>query len=193
MKKAKLIKAKIIKIERGSHTVHTFEDDNDIEEIKDGAKLKVNVDGKEDEFYIAKKLSDKYIDKISYLLVDEKKKEVIKLVNKKNVNELEKCSRSMFIMNALANAFFRSVAIMAIALAFMMFVLEIDFGIEDIFDFINASISLVISFWWATLIISVFSIAIDFYVKLYNKTKYIIPYFGFFKFYYLKIKLAFNK
>lgn len=193
MKKAKLIKAKIIKIERGSHTVHTFEDDNDIEEIKDGAKLKVNVDGKEDEFYIAKKLSDKYIDKISYLLVDEKKKEVIKLVNKKNVNELEKCSRSMFIMNALANAFFRSVAIMAIALAFMMFVLEIDFGIEDIFDFIDASISLVISFWWATLIISVFSIAIDFYVKLYNKTKYIIPYFGFFKFYYLKIKLAFNK
>lgn len=193
MKKAKLIKAKIIKIERGSHTVHTFEDDNDIEEIKDGAKLKVNVDGKEDEFYIAKKLSDKYIDKISYLLVDEKKKEVIKLVNKKNVNELEKCSRSMFIMNALANAFFRSVAIMAIALAFMMFVLEIDFGIEDIFDFIDASISLVISFWWATLIISVFSIAIDFYLKLYNKTKYIIPYFGFFKFYYLKIKLAFNK
>ena len=193
MKKAKLIKAKIIKIERGSHTVHTFEDDNDIEEIKDGAKLKVNVDGKEDEFYIAKKLSDKYIDKISYLLVDEKKKEVIKLVNKKNVNELEKCSRSMFIMNALANAFFRSVAIMAIALSFMMFVLEIDFGIEDIFDFIDASISLVISFWWATLIISVFSIAIDFYLKLYNKTKYIIPYFGFFKFYYLKIKLAFNK
>ncbi len=49
MKKAKLIKAKIIKIERGSHTVHTFEDDNDIEEIKDGAKLKVNVDGKEHE------------------------------------------------------------------------------------------------------------------------------------------------
>ena len=193
MKKAKLIKAKIIKIERGSHTVHTFEDDNDIEEIKDGAKLKVNVDDKEDEFYIAKKLSDKYIEKTVYLMIDEKKKEVLKLVNKKNVNELEKCSRSMFIINALANAFFRSVAIMAIALAFMMFVLEIDFGIEDIFDFIDASISLVISFWWATLIISVFSIAIDFYVKLYNKTKYIIPYFGFFKFYYLKIKLAFNK
>lgn len=193
MKKAKLIKAKIIKIERGSHTVHTFEDDNDIEEIKEGAKLKVNIAGQEDELYFDKKLSDKYIEKTVYLMIDEKKKEVLKLVNKKNVNELEKCSRSMFIMNALANAFFRSVAIMAIALAFMMFVLEIDFGIEDIFDFIDASISLVISFWWATLIISVFSIAIDFYVKLYNKTKYIIPYFGFFKFYYLKIKLAFNK
>lgn len=193
MKKAKLIKARIIKIERGSHTVHTFEDDNDIEEIKEGAKLKVNIDGQEDELYFDKKLSDKYIEKTVYLMIDEKKKEVLKLVNKKNVNELEKCSRSMFIINALANAFFRSVAIMAIALAFMMFVLEIDFGIEDIFDFIDASISLVISFWWATLIISVFSIAIDFYVKLYNKTKYIIPYFGFFKFYYLKIKLAFNK
>lgn len=193
MKKAKLIKARIIKIERGSHTVHTFEDDNDIEEIKEGAKLKVNIAGQEDELYFDKKLSDKYIEKTVYLMIDEKKKEVLKLVNKKNVNELEKCSRSMFIINALANAFFRSVAIMAIALAFMMFVLEIDFGIEDIFDFIDASISLVISFWWATLIISVFSIAIDFYVKLYNKTKYIIPYFGFFKFYYLKIKLAFNK
>jgi len=193
MKKAKLIKARIIKIDRGSHTVHTFEDDNDIEEIKEGAKLKVNIAGQEDELYFDKKLSDKYIEKTVYLMIDEKKKEVLKLVNKKNVNELEKCSRSMFIMNALANAFFRSVAIMAIALAFMMFVLEIDFGIEDIFDFIDASISLVISFWWATLIISVFSIAIDFYVKLYNKTKYIIPYFGFFKFYYLKIKLAFNK
>lgn len=193
MKKAKLVKARIIKIDRGSHTVHTFEDDNDIEEIKEGAKLKVNIAGQEDELYFDKKLSDKYIEKTVYLMIDEKKKEVLKLVNKKNVNELEKCSRSMFIMNALANAFFRSVAIMAIALAFMMFVLEIDFGIEDIFDFIDASISLVISFWWATLIISVFSIAIDFYVKLYNKTKYIIPYFGFFKFYYLKIKLAFNK
>lgn len=193
MKKAKLIKARIIKIERGSHTVHTFEDDNDIEEIKEGAKLKVNIAGQEDELYFDKKLSDKYIEKTVYLMIDEKKKEVLKLVNKKNVNELEKCSRSMFIINALANAFFRSVAIMAIALAFMMFVLEIDFGIEDIFDFIDASISLVISFWWATLIISVFSIAIDFYVKLYKKTKYIIPYFGFFKFYYLKIKLAFNK
>lgn len=193
MKKAKLIKARIIKIDRGSHTVHTFEDDNDIEEIKEGAKLKVNIAGQEDELYFDKKLSDKYIEKTVYLMIDEKKKEVLKLVNKKNVNELEKCSRSMFIMNALANAFFRSVAIMAIALAFMMFVLEIDFGIEDIFDFIDASISLVISFWWATLIISVFSIAIDFYLKLYNKTKYIIPYFGFFKFYYLKIKLAFNK
>lgn len=193
MKKAKLVKARIIKIDRGSHTVHTFEDDNDIEEIKEGAKLKVNIAGQEDELYFDKKLSDKYIEKTVYLMIDEKKKEVLKLVNKKNVNELEKCSRSMFIINALANAFFRSVAIMAIALAFMMFVLEIDFGIEDIFDFIDASISLVISFWWATLIISVFSIAIDFYVKLYNKTKYIIPYFGFFKFYYLKIKLAFNK
>lgn len=193
MKKAKLIKARIIKIERGSHTVHTFEDDNDIEEIKEGAKLKVNIAGQEEELYFDKKLSDKYIEKTVYLMIDEKKKEVLKLVNKKNVNELEKCSRSMFIINALANAFFRSIAIMAIALAFMMFVLEIDFGIEDIFDFIDASISLVISFWWATLIISVFSIAIDFYVKLYNKTKYIIPYFGFFKFYYLKIKLAFNK
>lgn len=193
MKKAKLIKARIIKIDRGSHTVHTFEDDNDIEEIKEGAKLKINIAGQEDELYFDKKLSDKYIEKTVYLMIDEKKKEVLKLVNKKNVNELEKCSRSMFIINALANAFFRSVAIMAIALAFMMFVLEIDFGIEDIFDFIDASISLVISFWWATLIISVFSIAIDFYVKLYNKTKYIIPYFGFFKFYYLKIKLAFNK
>lgn len=193
MKKAKLVKARIIKIDRGSHTVHTFEDDNDIEEIKEGAKLKVNIAGQEDELYFDKKLSDKYIEKTVYLMIDEKKKEVLKLVNKKNVNELEKCSRSMFIINALANAFFRSVAIMAIALAFMIFVLEIDFGIEDIFDFIDASISLVISFWWATLIISVFSIAIDFYVKLYNKTKYIIPYFGFFKFYYLKIKLAFNK
>ncbi|HCJ8468925.1 TPA: hypothetical protein NV714_002689 [Escherichia coli] len=193
MKKAKLVKARIIKIDRGSHTVHTFEDDNDIEEIKEGAKLKVNIAGQEDELYFDKKLSDKYIEKTVYLMIDEKKKEILKLVNKKNVNELEKCSRSMFIINALANAFFRSVAIMAIALAFMIFVLEIDFGIEDIFDFIDASISLVISFWWATLIISVFSIAIDFYVKLYNKTKYIIPYFGFFKFYYLKIKLAFNK
>jgi hypothetical protein len=193
MKKAKLVKARIIKIDRGSHTVHTFEDDNDIEEIKEVAKLKVNIAGQEEELYFDKKLSDKYIEKTVYLMIDEKKKEVLKLVNKKNVNELEKCSRSMFIMNALANAFFRSVAIMAIALAFMMFVLEIDFGIEDIFDFIDASISLVISFWWATLIISVSSIAIDFYVKLYNKTKYIIPYFGFFKFYYLKIKLAFNK
>lgn len=193
MKKAKLVKARIIKIDRGSHTVHTFEDDNDIEEIKEGAKLKVNIAGQEDELYFDKKLSDKYIEKTVYLMIDEKKKEILKLINKKNVNELEKCSRSMFIINALANAFFRSVAIMAIALAFMIFVLEIDFGIEDIFDFIDASISLVISFWWATLIISVFSIAIDFYVKLYNKTKYIIPYFGFFKFYYLKIKLAFNK
>lgn len=193
MKKAKLIKARIIKIERGSHTVHTFEDDNDIEEIKEGAKLKVNIAGQEDELYFDKKLSDKYIEKTVYLMIDEKKKEVLKLVNKKNINELEKCSRSMFIINALANAFFRSVAIMAIALAFMMFALEIDFGIEDIFDFIDTSIGLIITFWWATLIIFICSIAIDFYVKLYNKTKYIIPYFGFFKFYYLKIKLAFNK
>lgn len=193
MKKAKLVKARIIKIDRGSHTIHTFEDDNDIEEIKEGAKLKVNIAGQEEELYFDKKLSDKYIEKTVYLMIDEKKKEVLKLVNKKNVNELEKCSRSMFIMNALANAFFRSVAIMAIALAFMMFALEIDFGIEDIFDFIDTSIGLIITFWWATLIISFSSIAIDFYVKLYNKTKYIIPYFGFFKFYYLKIKLAFNK
>lgn len=126
-------------------------------------------------------------------MIDEKKKEVLKLVNKKNINELEKCSRSMFIINALANAFFRSVAIMAIALAFMMFALEIDFGIEDIFDFIDTSISLIITFWWATLIIFICSIAVDFYVKLYNKTKYIIPYFGFIKFYYLKIKLMFQK
>lgn len=193
MKKAKLVKARIIKIDRGSHTVHTFEDDNDIEEIKEGAKLKVNIAGQEDELYFDKKLSDKYIEKTVYLMIDEKKKEVLKLVNKKNVNELEKCSRSMFIINALANAFFRSVAIMAIALAFMMFALEMDFGIEDIFDFIDTSIGLIITFWWATLIIFIFSIAIDFYVKLYNKTKYIIPYFGFFKFYYLKIKLAFKK
>lgn len=193
MKKAKLVKARIIKIDRGSHTVHTFEDDNDIEEIKEGAKLKVNIAGQEDELYFDKKLSDKYIEKTVYLMIDEKKKEVLKLVNKKNINELEKCSRSMFIINALANAFFRSVAIMAIALAFMMFALEMDFGIEDIFDFIDTSIGLIITFWWATLIIFIFSIAIDFYVKLYNKTKYIIPYFGFFKFYYLKIKLAFNK
>lgn len=193
MKKAKLIKARIIKIDRGSHTIHTFEDDNDIEEIKEGAKLKVNIDGKEDELYFDKKLSDKYLEKTVYLMVDEKKKEVLKLVNKKNINELEKCSRSMFVINALANAFFRSVAIMAIALAFMMFVLEIDFEIEDIFDFIDVSIYLMISFWWATLIISVFSIIIDFYIKLYNKTKYIIPYFGFMKFYYLKIKLMFQK
>lgn len=193
MKKAKLVKARIIKIDRGSHTVHTFEDDNDIEEIKEGAKLKVNIAGQEDELYFDKKLSDKYIEKTVYLMIDEKKKEVLKLVNKKNINELEKCSRSMFIINALANAFFRSVAIMAIALAFMMFSLEIDFGIEDIFDFIDTSIGLIITFWWATLIIFIFSIAIDFYIKLYNKTKYIIPYFGFFKFYYLKIKLAFNK
>ena len=193
MKKAKLVKARIIKIDRGSHTVHTFEDDNDIEEIKEGAKLKVNIAGQEDELYFDKKLSDKYIEKTVYLMIDEKKKEILKLVNKKNVNELEKCSRSMFIINALANAFFRSVAIMAIALAFMMFALEMDFGIEDIFDFIDTSIGLIITFWWATLIIFIFSIAIDFYVKLYNKTKYIIPYFGFFKFYYLKIKLAFNK
>lgn len=193
MKKAKLVKARIIKIDRGSHTVHTFEDDNDIEEIKEGAKLKVNIAGQEDELYFDKKLSDKYIEKTVYLMIDEKKKEVLKLVNKKNINELEKCSRSMFIINALANAFFRSVAIMAIALAFMMFALEIDFGIEDIFDFIDTSIALIITFWWATLIIFICSIAIDFYVKLYNKTKYIIPYFGFFKFYYLKIKLAFNK
>lgn len=193
MKKAKLVKARIIKIDRGSHTVHTFEDDNDIEEIKEGAKLKVNIAGQEDELYFDKKLSDKYIEKTVYLMIDEKKKEVLKLVNKKNINELEKCSRSMFIINALANAFFRSVAIMAIALAFMMFALEIDFGIEDIFDFIDTSIGLIITFWWATLIIFIFSIAIDFYVKLYNKTKYIIPYFGFFKFYYIKIKLAFNK
>lgn len=193
MKKAKLVKARIIKIDRGSHTVHTFEDDNDIEEIKEGAKLKVNIAGQEDELYFDKKLSDKYIEKTVYLMIDEKKKEVLKLVNKKNINELEKCSRSMFIINALANAFFRSVAIMAIALAFMMFALEIDFGIEDIFDYIDTSIGLIITFWWATLIIFIFSIAIDFYIKLYNKTKYIIPYFGFFKFYYLKIKLAFNK
>ena len=193
MKKAKLVKARIIKIDRGSHTVHTFEDDNDIEEIKEGAKLKVNIAGQEDELYFDKKLSDKYIEKTVYLMIDEKKKEILKLVNKKNINELEKCSRSMFIINALANAFFRSVAIMAIALAFMMFALEMDFGIEDIFDFIDTSIGLIITFWWATLIIFIFSIAIDFYVKLYNKTKYIIPYFGFFKFYYLKIKLAFNK
>lgn len=193
MKKAKLVKARIIKIDRGSHTVHTFEDDNDIEEIKEGAKLKVNIAGQEEELYFDKKLSDKYIEKTVYLMIDEKKKEVLKLVNKKNINELEKCSRSMFIINALANAFFRSVAIMAIALAFMMFALEIDFGIEDIFDFIDTSIGLIITFWWATLIIFICSIAIDFYVKLYNKTKYIIPYFGFFKFYYLKIKLAFNK
>lgn len=193
MKKAKLVKARIIKIDRGSHTVHTFEDDNDIEEIKEGAKLKVNIAGQEDELYFDKKLSDKYIEKTVYLMIDEKKKEVLKLVNKKNINELEKCSRSMFIINALANAFFRSVAIMAIALAFMMFALEMDFGIEDIFDFIDTSIGLIITFWWATLIIFICSIAIDFYIKLYNKTKYIIPYFGFFKFYYLKIKLAFNK
>lgn len=193
MKKAKLVKARIIKIDRGSHTVHTFEDDNDIEEIKEGAKLKVNIAGQEKELYFDKKLSDKYIEKTVYLMIDEKKKEVLKLVNKKNINELEKCSRSMFIINALANAFFRSVAIMAIALAFMMFALEIDFGIEDIFDFIDTSISLIITFWWATLIIFICSIAVDFYVKLYNKTKYIIPYFGFIKFYYLKIKLMFQK
>lgn len=191
MKKAKIIKTEILSIERGENT---FEDEAGIEETKEGSKLEIKVNGRKCFYYFHKKLSDKYKGKIVYLMIDENKKQIIKLINKKNIKDLESTSPSMFIINALCNALFRSFALMATILTFMILTFK-DFylKIPSIFDFFDISIGMLYTYWYGTLVVSILSIIYDFYVNMFTKTKYIIPYFGYFNYYYLRIKLLFTK
>lgn len=188
MQKVKILEGKIISISSGQHS---FEDENSIEEFKEGSIITLLTEKGTKELYFAKKLSNKYLNKKIKTLVNEKKSVMINIINEKNVQKLKSYSRSIFIIQATGQAFancflFFAIAFIILPLFFDNIAIDaVDNGVLDFFSYIFEFI-----FSKPLFSVPVYFLCFtgEYYFKFYKKVNYVIPGFGYLK--YIKLKTS---
>lgn len=192
MQKAKILEGKIVNISKGKHS---FEDENAIEEFKEGSIIILSTEKGNKELYFSKNLSDKYLNKRIKVLINEKTSVIVHIINEKNINKIKSYSRSIFITQALSQAFINCVFFFTIAFIILSLFFD-NIGpdiFEGVFEYIGDVFEFILMNPLYSLPVYFICFAVEYYFKFYKKVNHVIPGFGYFKYFKLKTRVFLKK